>query len=107
LNFKLPTSCSEYYNAFGLHPNLWSFIRKLKDVQEYQEVEELSYVRGGNVPSKMSKANRDKENALSNLKALFMSSAKNLQDAYNYVRGVSLRMRKYEVVDDLDDMNEG
>ena len=101
------TSCSEYYRAFGLHSNLWKFIRTLKDLQEYQENEELSYLRGGHIPSKMSKANRDKETALSNLKALFMRSDNNLQDAYNYVRGVSLRMRKFEIGDALDEMNEG
>ena len=83
--------------SFGLHPTLWHFIRTLKDLQEYQENEELTYLTGGLSAAKMSLSDRSKEEALFNLREMFLQSPKTVEDAYKYVRSVSVRMRKYNI----------
>ena len=93
----------QYYSHFGVHPNLWKFCRCLLDLQEMQENEELQYLHGGNIPSQMKKHDRRKEEALYNLKELYISSPQDLMDAYNYVTRVSFRMRRYNMTgNDVD-----
>lgn len=92
-----------------MHPNLWKFIRTLQDLQCFQELEEISYVTGGMVASKMSKKNREKEIALKTLRELFLQSHQTPSDAFDYVHSVSLRMRRYNLArngDDDDDVDD-
>ena len=96
-----------YYDYFGLHPDLWKFCRKLRDLQEYQENEELIYLRGGIAPTVMSAVNRKKEQALYTLRELFVASDQSVEDGYKYVESISFRMRRYNLAStelDFDDI---
>jgi len=78
----------------------------LRDLQEYQENEELTYTRGGFAPAVMSAANRKKEKALYNLREFFVASDQTVVDGFKYVENVSLKMRKYNLSSDELDFDE-
>ena len=86
-----------YFTEFGAHPDFFKFCRKLRDLQEAQENEELQYLRGGHIPARMSASCRSKEEALFNLRRIFENSAQTEDDAYTYVTSVASKMRKYNL----------
>ena len=86
-----------YFDVFGSHPNLWKFIRCLRNLQEAQENEELQYRGGGNILNRARRENIDKENNLRMIRQFFVSSPQSLEDAYGYVKAVCGYMRKYNM----------
>lgn len=82
---------------FGLHKDLWTFIRKLKQDQDRQQSEENQYVLGGQVPAKMKRKDIDKEQELITLRRFFINSPQLRVNAYAYLCGVAKKMRQYNL----------
>ena len=84
-----------YLHWFGIHKDLFTFIRKLIELQSVHEIEWLQFTYGGNPPRPMSRANQAKERCLNVLKMNFDASRKMINDCIEYVTAVSHRMRRY------------
>ena len=92
-----------YYDFFGVHPNLWKFCRRLRDLQEIQENEELQHIQGHRNIRMMKKQDRIKESVLERLRDTFLASDQSVLDGYNYISKVAFKMRKYNInSDDVD-----
>ena len=94
--------------AFGIHSDLWSFLRTLIDLQEEQESEEMLYEVGGKKPSTRSAGDIRKESELSTLKGIFIQNhlPVPLDVAIEYIRSVSYKMRQYNNIDNQDADND-
>lgn len=75
-------------------------------MQQRQENEELAYLTGGIPPVRMSYKNRKKEEALYNLRELFVASPQSVQDGYDYVTKVSFKMRQFNITSNEVDVDE-
>lgn len=94
-----------YLKFFGIHSNLWKFFRRLRDLHEIQENEELQQL-GGRIITKMRKEDRIKEEHLQLYRDEFIFSEQTILDGYNYVTKVAFKTRKYKINDvEIDDDN--
>lgn len=82
---------------FGLHKDLWTFIRKLQQDQDRQQSEENQYIFGGQVPAKMKRKDVAKEQELITLRTFFINSPQLRVNAYAYLCGVAKKMRQYNL----------
>ena len=71
-----------------------------------QEIEELQYIRGGQIPSLMRRDDRIKEIELSVLKRIFVRSNQSTLDSYDYVTKVAFKMRHYNLVNNANSDSE-
>jgi hypothetical protein len=94
-----------YYSFFGVHPNLWKFCRRLRDLQEMHENEELQHL-GGRRITMMRKEDRIKEDFLQLLRNAFLFSEQTVLDGYNYITQVAFKMRKYNINNDIEINND-
>eukprot|EP01035_Chromulina_nebulosa_P023694 gene23694-30729_t len=94
-----------YLNNFGVHKDLWTFLRKLQDDQDRQQSEENQYVLAGQIPNRMKAKDRLKEMELIRVRQFFIESGQTCADGYIYLVAVALKMRQYNLsaTDDDDD----
>ena len=85
-----------YLVAFGIHPDLWSFLRILIELQEAKECEELLYSVGGKKASYRRKEDRTKEAELATLRELFdQHENPSVADGLHYILSIFHKMRHY------------
>lgn len=94
-----------YSSFFGVHPNLWKFCRRLRDLQEMHENEELQHL-GGRRITMMRKEDRIKEDHLQLLRNAFLFSEQTVVDGYNYITQVAFKMRNYNINNDIEIDND-
>ena len=85
-----------YAKLFGIHSDLWTFLRILIDLHERKTIEENSLVLGGNHPTRQAARVRHKEVLLQHLKDnLRDNGPMTLPLIYNYVSAGAFNMRRY------------
>jgi len=95
-----------YLEDFGVHSDLWSFLRTLLVLQDQKENEYLMYNFGAKKPSTRRKEDQKKEKELATLRELYLQGDVLLIDrAVSYVRKVSHKMRQYNIDNSCDDIN--
>jgi hypothetical protein len=97
----------EFLRYFGVHSDLWSFVRSLKCFQDKKEIVYERHANSGVPPVHQRRGTRRQQSELTQLRGHFESTRKELKDCYDYLVRVSHKMRQYNTGEADDDDDDG